>query len=182
MIRLVIILVVLFIPLDIHSMEVDLTDIASQIGADVNALKKVEKASQIRLDRMCLQHGCSELNPVINSCSINPLPNTCVILAFYKQAMILELCENDLYCMKAHRENELKFISFYEDKAADPGIGRTAVNICSPLHRFHSQNELIQEIEAELGIVQVFIEFFDFTSYFECISDTYKRLSISASN
>ncbi|MCL1051792.1 hypothetical protein L2755_19485 [Shewanella abyssi] len=155
---------------------------SQELGTNVSSLKAVEQLSKVRLEKMCKEHGCAELEEVFDSCRNHGLFNTCVMTNFYTQAMVLELCDNDIACMKKHYRSEQKFISFYQEKAAEPGFGRLAVNVCSPLHKFHTTNEKLLEIEGELGIVEAFTIFYDFTAYFECISETYKKSVLKSLN
>lgn len=151
---------------------------AQSLGIELAMLEGLESRLKVRREANCIlsPESCSEIQPLIDSCKDSPFPNICITTTIYRSLTVQELCNNDLQCVNLQNINERKVVTFFHNNAQEAGYGRLAVNVCFALHEYKPSQEHINDLAELLNVGNgTLTSFFDYTTMFECIQDTYKK-------
>lgn len=156
-------------------LELQRQSMAKQLGVDKAKIDSLENKFKLRLFFACSDGQCKEVQ---SFCADLPYPNICVMKSFYIYKMMNEICEGSNDCIDRQEKDKIKYESFVIKHAMKAGIGRMAVNICSPLHEFDSAEQNVRDNGDELKGIHAVTQFYDYSSLFKCVSDTYKEIAL----
>ncbi|EGR0775293.1 hypothetical protein EW121_18995 [Vibrio cholerae] len=152
-------------------------NIAKESGVERELIDSIEENFEAKLKFYCIGNSCQEIE---SHCKQYPYVNICTMKALYHSAMLNELCAGSESCFAEQTLNERKIVTFVSKQAMSPGYGRMALNICSPLNEFESEESNIKSIGDQLNQLAGIGTFYDYTGLYNCVSETYKGLAVKA--
>ncbi|CAK3844108.1 hypothetical protein [Vibrio crassostreae] len=150
--------------------------IADLAGVDVKALDDVNNDFASQVNDWCGIVGCDDITPV---CSGHPYEHICVMNALYGSFMFAEICNDSIKCMELQIQSKEKLHLFVNENALEPGHGRFALNVCSPIHRYVSIDANFRDISSKLNIARLG-KSYNYVDLMTCIKETYQKSVMSS--
>lgn len=133
---------------------------------------------------VCKDGGCEQL---VNECHANSprgFKRACIGKTLYQSMYNAETCTGQAdmaSCMNQHDIAKEKSIDFFKFASKNGGYANAAINICSPLSKHITSNQLLLKARDELNsVMEGMAADYNWLELYDCIDDTYKKIAIEA--
>ncbi|MGR2738025.1 hypothetical protein ACUY1T_06195 [Billgrantia sp. Q4P2] len=149
---------------------------------DIEELSLRDRELSESTEELCKDFGAEGCEELYSRCLESSLPNSCFHRAVLFYSMDLLTCEGDdtTICINERAQYEDRLSDFANDYASEPGIGRAALNMCTPFFGVTINHPGLIEIKEKLDSVMKGLgDYMDYKGFYLCVQEQFLEMSKS---